>query len=313
MPSPPSEPSPTSNMKSRLLLAALTAAATLPAHAGFVWLGTSTGLTDAPNTSLGGDGDSLYQETNWDDDAVAGLQAPANNAINNSTQTPAGISNAVFVNNGFVAGGANGAGSSTAHFRTNGNTVTVSGAGSGIKMANTLIGSTSTAAAWFENDGTTGGARSSLVIDGGFVSTGALKDIAATVSGTTGGIWFLSHNANGLDGNNVTIDLTGDLNENSATLHWVSITAEQLFTAGVLGSLTVNGAPGVWGSDPLVYEEGDNLLATAGTYHRAGTPQLTQNNWYATSRSGFSMSAVPETSSALLLFASAGLLARRRR
>jgi hypothetical protein len=300
-------------MKLRLTLLLTTlAAGSLPCQAAYVWLGTSTGLNVPPPTSLGGDGSSIYAEANWDDDSLDGLQAPAANTINNSTQSPAGINNAVIINNGGVSGGANGGGSNTVHFRTNGNSVTISGAGSGLKMAITLVSATS-AAAWIENDGTTGGSQSSLTISGGFVSTGALKDISATLSGSTSSLYFISNGDNGLTDNNSTIDLNGGLWTESPTLHWASLTSEQLFVSGVLGSLTVNGAPAVWGSDPLVFEAGDNLLATAATFNRTGTEELPQNNWYGTTRNGFSLIAVPEPGSALLVLLGAGLAARRRR
>ena len=292
------------------LFCSLFVAGILPGQAAYVWLGTSNGLTDGPNTSLGGDGDSIYLETNWDDDSIAGIQAAPANSINNSAQSPAGIDNAFIINNGGVSGGANGGGSNTAHFRTNGNAITLSGAGSGLKMAITGTG----AAAWVENDGTTGGSRSALSISGGgFLTTGALRDIAASVSGSGSGLWFISNGDNGLDGNNSTIDLGGGLGASSATLNWASITAGQLFTAGVLGSLTVNGAAGVWGSDPLVYEDGDNLLATAATFIRTSTEELPQNNWYSSTRNGFSIIAVPEPGSTLLGLLGAVALLRRRR
>ena len=296
-------------MKPRLFPLLLLIAAGGPVHAGFVWLGTSTGLTDGPNTSLGGDGDSIYGETNWDDDAISGLQAAGANTINNSAQVPAGIAGAVSVSNGGVAGGANGGGTNTAHFRTNGNAVSVSGATSGLKMAVNSAG----AAAWFENDGTTGGSQSSLSISGGFVTTGALKDISATLTGSTSRLLFISNGDNGLAGNNSTLDLTGGIWSDSATIHWTSITSAQLFVSGVLGSLTVNGVPAVWGSDPLVFETGDTVLATEATFVRTGTEELPQNNWYGSTRSGFSLIAVPEPGSALLALLGASLLGRRRR
>ena len=296
-------------MKLRFSLMIPLLAAAGSANAAYVWLGTSNGITDGPNTSLGGDGDSVYAEANWDDDAIAGLQAAAANTINNSAQAPAGIAGPVIISNGGVSGGANGAGTNTAHFRTNGNSITISGATSGLKMAVTGAG----AAAWIENDGTTGGSRSTVSIAGGFVTTAALKDIAATLSGNTSRIHFIGAGDNGLAGNNSVIDLNGGLWDGSPQINWDSVTSEQLFVSGVLGSLTVNGAPAVWGSDPLVFETGDNVLATAATFIRTDTEELPQNNWYSTTRSGFTVIAVPEPGGILFALAGVGLLVRRRR
>lgn len=288
----------------------LFAAGILPGQAAYVWLGTSTGLNIAPTTSLGGDGNSVYAEANWDDDSIAGLQAAPPNSINNSAQSPAGINNAVIINNGGVSGGQNGGGSNTVHFRSNGNAITISGAGSGLKLAITSTG----AAGWVENDGTTGGSRSSLsILGGGFLSTGALRDIAATVSGSGSSLYFISDGDNGLVGNNSTIDLTGGIGASSPILNWASMTAGQLFNAGVLGSLTVNGAAGVWGSDPEVFEDGDNLLASFVGF--PGAKELPQNNWYPTNtRVGYRIIAVPEPGSTLLgLLGTVALLRRRNR
>jgi hypothetical protein len=296
--------------KFRQSVLCLFAAGALPAQAAYVWLGTSDGLANSVLTSLNGDGNSVYAENNWDDDSIPGIQAAPADSINNSTQTISGINNAVLINNGGVSGGPNGGGSNTVHFRTNGNALTISGAGSGLKMAITGTG----AGAWIENDGTTGGGRSTLLIsNGGFLSTAALRDISATVTGSNSSLYFIGAGDNGLALNNSTIDLSGVSFGSSPTIHWASITAEQLFTAAVLGSITVNGAPGVWGSDPLVFEEGDNLIVTAATFNRIGNGALPQNNWYTTQRSGFSMVAVPEPSSALLVMLGSAIVFRRRR
>ena len=206
---------------------------------------------------MNGDGVSLYAEANWDDAGLPGIQAPANNAINHSAQTPAGIDAAVTVGNGGVAGGPNGAGSATALFQTNNNSVTLSGAGS------------------------------SLI--------------------------FLSAGDTGLAGNNSTVDLAGGFLADSPVVSWGSITAEQLFTAGVLGSLTVNGAAAVWGSDPLVEEPGDNVLFTAEVFNRLNDGTLPRNAYYTTNRSGFSMIAIPEPGTAVLMLGGALLMFRRRR
>jgi hypothetical protein len=270
----------------------------------------------APGGSIfGGDGSSLYAENNFEDDSNPGFQAPAN-SINTSSQTPAGIDAPIIVNNGFVAGGANGAGSNTALFRSNGNSVTVSGAGSGLKMAVTEGG----VASHIENDGTVGGSQSLFSVSaGGFVSTGRLVDIAATVNGAGSSIVFLSAGDNGLTGFNSSINLTGGLWAESPVISWASITAEQLFVEGVLGSLSVNGVAAVWGSDPLVYEPGDNVLFSAATFVNTlevRNPTLPQNQYYAVgqpARNGFSMIAVPEPSTALLGVLGAGMFLRRRR
>jgi hypothetical protein len=283
-----------------------------PAGAAFVWLGQSNGF-NLSSSPLGGDGVSLYAENNWDDDSIGGLQAPANNTINNSAQSPAGVTSALRIDNGFVAGGANGAGSNTAHLRSNGNAIQVSN-GSGLKLAvSVLSGGTTAVAAWIENVGTTGGTRSSLSIDGGFVTTGALKDISATLSGAGSRMFFISHNDNGLSGNNSLIELAGGLWSASPVLHWASMNEASLLVSGVLESITVAGAAAVWGADPFVYEPGDNVLVAAADYIRTGTPELPQNNWYGTTRGGYNLIAVPEPGSAVLALLGCSLLARRRR
>jgi len=302
-------------MKFRTSVFCLLIAGSLPAQAAYVWLGTSNGLVNSGATSIGGDGNSIYAENNWDNDSIDGIQAAPADSINNSTQAISGINNAVVINNGGVSGGPNGGGSNTVHFRTNGNSIHIDGAGSGLKMAISLLtGGTTAAAAWIENDGITGGDRSMLSITGGgFLTAGALRDISATVSGSGSSLFFISNGDNGLSGNNSTINLSGGTFGSSPVINWASISAEQLFTAAVLGSITVNGAPGVWGNDPLVYEEGDNLLFSAAVFNRSNTAALPQNNWYGTNRDGFSLIAVPEPSGALLgLLGSLALLRRRR-
>lgn len=117
----------------------------------------------------------------------------------------------------------------------------------------------------------------------------------------------------GLAGNNSTVDLAGGFLADSPVVSWGSITAEQLFTAGVLGSLTVNGAAAVWGSDPLVEEPGDNVLFTAEVFNRLNDGTLPRNAYYTTNRSGFSMIAIPEPGTAVLMLGGALLMFRRRR
>lgn len=289
-----------------LLVSGLLAATAMPASAAYIWLGNSDGLNAGTNPGpAGGDGASTYAENNWDDDSVPGVQAPANNSINNSSQSPAGVNAAIIINNGGVSGAQNGAGSPTAHFRTNGNAVTVTGTGSGLKLG---IG------ARLENDGTAGGGRSQLEISGGgFVATTQLHDINATLSGINSQLVFHGDGDNGLGGFNSIIHLTGGFGVDSPVIRWGSITAGQLFVNGVLDSLTVNGAAGVWGTDPLVYEPGDNLLATAETFNSSGRRELPQAGFYTTTRNGFNIIAVPEPSAAALLIAGMTLTLRRRR
>jgi hypothetical protein len=301
-------------MKNQIVrVGAVFAVSVLQSSAAYLWLGTSNGLVNGStvvNSPVNGDGVSLYAEANWDVASLPGVQAPANNAINHSAQSPAGIDAAVTVGNGGVAGGPNGAGSATALFQTNGNSVTVTGAGSGIKMAITAAGVASS----FQNDNIVGGARSAMEISaGGFVSTGRLVDLAVTLSGAGSSLIFLSAGDTGLAGNNSTVDLAGGFLADSPVVSWGSITAEQLFTAGVLGSLTVNGAAAVWGSDPLVEEPGDNVLFTAEVFNRLNDGTLPQNAYYTTNRSGFSMIAIPEPGTAVLMLGGALLMFRRRR
>jgi hypothetical protein len=125
-------------------------------HADYVWLGKITGETDLGKrySIFNGDAASLYAEANWENTANPGTAAPTD-AVNNSSQAIAGINAPLIVNNGGVAGGTNGAGTSTAHLRTNGHALTVTGPGSGMK-----ISVDPSFRAMIQNDGTAGGARS---------------------------------------------------------------------------------------------------------------------------------------------------------
>jgi hypothetical protein len=302
-------------MKLRIPLAIGLLIAASPAHAAYVWVGNNDGLTLTGTSPFDGNGQSTYSNLNWENSANPGNAAPVG-SVNNSAGTPSGINNALIINNGFVSGGANGAGSTTALLRTNGHALTVSGEGSGLKMAVTGGG----AGSFIENDGTIGGPQSILSVSGGgFVSTGRLIDIAATLDGVGSSIVFISEGDNGLDGFNSTINLTGGFGNESPSIYWSSVTAEQLFVAGVLGSLTVNGAPAVWGNDPLVEEPGDNVIFTPVSFNNTATVKdfrLPQNNYYASGqplRSGFVMTAIPEPASALLGLLGAGMFLRRRR
>jgi len=302
-------------MKLRIPLAIGLLSAASPAHAAYVWVGNNNGLTLTGSSPFGGNGQSTYQNTNWEDSANPGNAAPAG-SVNSSAGSPSGINNALVINNGSVSGGANGAGSPTALLRTNGHALTVTGAGSGLKMSVTVGGS----ASFIENDGTIGGPRSILTVSGGgFVSTGRLVDIAATLDGPNSSIVFIGAGDNGLDGFNSTINLTGGFGNDSPSIYWASVTAEQLFVAGVLGSLTVNGAPAVWGNDPLVEEPGDNVIFTPVSFNNTATvkdARLPQNNYYDSGqplRDGFVMTVIPEPTSALLGLLGAGMFLRRRR
>jgi hypothetical protein len=302
-------------MKLRLPLSFALLFAVSSTHAAYVWVGNNNGLTLTGTSPFGGNGQSTYSNLNWENSSNPGNAAPVG-SVNNSTGSPSGINSGLIIHNGFVSGGANGAGTTTALLRTNGNPLSVSGAGSGLKMAVTAGG----AASFIENDGTVGGSQSLLTVSvGGFVSTGRLVDIAATVDGAGSSLVFLSLGDNGLAGFNSAINLTGGLWGSSPSLAWASITAEQLFVAGVLGGLSVNGVAAVWGDDPLVFEPGDNVLFSAASFQNTSTtkdPRLPQNQYYAVgqaARAGFTMIAVPEPASAALGLLGALMCLRRRR
>ena len=168
--------------------------------------------------------------------------------------------------------------------------------------------------AWIENDGTVGGAKSTIYVsNGGFITTTALKDIAATVNGAGSSIWLTGEQSSGLVDNNSTINLIGS-SGSSPKLYFASISSTNLFTDAVLATLFVNDAPAFWGSNPEVLEPGDTLLATAMTFqYSASQPQLSNRPDYLTTRNGYQLSVVPEPSSALAgILLGFGLLRRRR-
>jgi hypothetical protein len=225
-------------------------------HADYVWLGKITGETDLGKrySIFNGDAASLYAEANWENTANPGNPAPAD-GINNSSQPIAGINAPLMVNNGGVAGGTNGAGTSTAHLRTNGHALTVTGPGSGMK-----ISVDPSFRAMIQNDGTAGGARSPLTIaDGAFVLTQQLQDIQATISGTGSRIFIGSNSAAHAGLENSTIALTG-IDETSPEIHFINNTMANVLL--VLPSITINGSPAVAGSDPFRIEPGDNVIFT---------------------------------------------------
>jgi hypothetical protein len=279
-------------------------------RAAYSWVGNADGISDIGTSSpLGGDGRSVFLETNWDDDLLAGLQAPANNLINNSSQVPAGIADDLLVINGSVAGGMSGAGTATAHLRTNGHAIVVSDPGSGLKMAGLP-----SSGARIESDGVSGGTRSTLsVLSGGFVTTQSLQDISGTLSGVNSRLFIMTNASNaGLD--NSVLNFIGT-DANSPTAYWTNIAAANLFTPANLARLTVSGAPGVWGSDPFTFESGDNLVATAHSDFNVSNYQPYMPWAYTTTTSGFELQAitVPEPGTIALLIPAAVLLGRVRR
>jgi hypothetical protein len=225
-------------------------------HADYVWLGKITGETDLGKrySIFNGDAASLYAEANWENTANPGTAAPTD-AVNNSSQAIAGINAPLIVNNGGVAGGTNGAGTSTAHLRTNGHALTVTGPGSGMK-----ISVDPSFRAMIQNDGTAGGARSPLTVaNGAFVLTQQLQDIEATISGTGSRLFIGSNSAVHAGLENSTIALTG-IDETSPEIHFINNTMANVLL--VLPSITINGSPAVAGSDPFRIEPGDNVVFT---------------------------------------------------
>jgi hypothetical protein len=253
-------------------------------RADYLWLGKITGESDLGKrySIFNGDAASLYAEANWENTANPGNPAPPD-AVNNSSQAIAGINAPLIVNNGGVAGGTNGAGTGTAHLRTNGHALTVTGAGSGMKM--TVDGQR----AMIQNDGTAGGARSPLTVgDGAFVLTQQLQDIAVTLSGTDSRIFIGSNSAVHAGLENSTIALTG-IDETSPEIHFINNAIENVLLA--LPSITINGNPAVAGLDPFRTEPGDNVLLTPRTDYSFGNfKQL--DGQQAGSTSGVSLRAI---------------------
>jgi hypothetical protein len=225
-----------------------------PLQADYVWLGKITGESDLGKrySIYNGDAASLFAEANWENTANPGNPAPAD-GINNSSQPIAGINAPLIVNNGGVAGGTNGAGTSTAHLRTNGHALTVTGPGSGMKMS-----VDPSFRAMIQNDGTAGGALSPLTIaDGAYVLSQQLQDIEVTISGTGSRLFIGSNSAVHAGLENSTIALTG-LDETSPEIHFINNTIANVLL--VLPSITINGSPAVAGSDPFRIEPGDNVI-----------------------------------------------------
>lgn len=223
----------------------------------YVWLGSLTGETDLGKrySIFNGDAASLFQEANWEDTNNPGNPAPPD-SINTSGQPIAGINAPIRILNGSVAGGMNGAGSSTGHLRTNGHAITVSGQGSGLKMS-----ADASLRAMIQNDGSPGGERSPLTIsDGAYVLAERLQDIAVTLDGVGSRLFIASNSPAHAGLENSTVVLSG-LDENSPEIHFTSNTIENILPA--LASITINGEPVSYGSDPFRVEPGDNVLLTA--------------------------------------------------
>lgn len=260
-------------------------------HADYAWLGKITGETDLGKrySIYNGDAASLFAETNWENTANPGNPAPAD-GINNSSQPIAGINAPLIVNNGGVAGGSNGAGTSTAHLRTNGHALTVTGPGSGMKM--TVDPSLR---AMIQNDGTAGGSRSPLTIaDGAYTLTERLQDIAVTISGTGSRLFIGSTSAVHAGLENSTIALNG-IDETSPEIHFINNTMANVLLA--LPSITINGSPAIVGSDPFRIEPGDNVIFTPRADYSFGNFKQLDGQQTAPT-SGVSMRAItPLTSS----------------
>lgn len=253
-------------------------------RADYLWLGKITGESDLGKrySIFNGDAASLYAEANWENTANPGNPAPPD-SVNNSSQAIAGINAPLIVNNGGVAGGTNGAGTGTAHLRTNGHALTVTGPGSGMKM--TVDGQR----AMIQNDGTAGGARSPLTVaNGAYVLTQQFQDIEVTVGGTDSRIFIGSNSAAHAGLENSTIALTG-IDETSPEIHFINNAIENVLLA--LPSITINGNPAVAGLDPFRTEPGDNVLLTPRTDYSFGNfKQL--DGQQAGSTSGVSLRAI---------------------
>jgi len=254
------------------------------ARADYVWLGKITGESDLGKrySVYNGDSASLYVEANWEDTTNPGNPAPPD-SVNNSSQPIAGIKAPLIVNNGGVTGGTNGAGSSTAHLRTNGHALTVTGPGSGMKM--TVDGQR----AMIQNDGIPGDSRSPLTIsDGAFVLTQQLQDIEVTLSGTDSRLFIGTNNATHAGLENSTIAVTG-ADGSSPEIHFINNVIENVLLA--LPSITINGSPAVAGSDPFSIEPGDNVIfSPRADYSFANFKQL--DGQQGGSTSGVSMRAI---------------------
>jgi autotransporter-associated beta strand protein len=255
----------------------------------YTWLGTITGETDLGKrySIFNGDAVSLFQEANWENSANPG-NPPSANSINNSSEAISGINAPIQILNGGVAGGTNGAGTSTAHLRSNGHAITVAGQGSGLKMSADI-----TLRAMIQNDGSPGGDRSPLNIsNGAFVHAERLQDIAVTIGGSGSRLFIASTSPDHAGLENSTIALSG-LDENSPEIHFTSNTLESILPA--LASITINGAPLSYGTDPFRIEAGDNVLLTArDNYTFANFKQLDAQG--TTSPAGISLRAISPVS-----------------
>jgi len=224
--------------------------ATASAMADYVWLGQSPGDSDAGvrRTVHNGDSLSLYSELNWENLASPGSR-PSDNAINNSVQSPAGIHAALVIDNGFVAGGTNGAGPGS-HFRSNGLAVTITGLGSGLKIREGML----------QNDGTAGGGRSTVAIaDGAFVTATQLQDIDATLTGEHSKLFLTASSAVHGCLENSTVNLVPTDGAFPEIL-WANSPMTNVLLA--LPSVTLNGVAVVTGTDPFQIEAGDTAVFT---------------------------------------------------
>ena len=270
-----------------VLLAGLTSPSAMAVE--YQWFGTNGGDGDpgTRRTVFNGDSLSVYAEANWENTALPGTP-PANDAINNSNQVPAGINAPVLIDNGFVAGGTNGAGPGS-QFRTNGHALQILNPGSGLKINNGMI----------QNDGIAGGTRSSLTVaEGAFLMATQLQDISATLRGHDSRIFFTTANTvhSGLE--NSTIDLLPD-SAGPPEIFWVNQASPDGILAA-LPSITLAGQALVLGDNSFEWEPGDTalLIARTGLAYQGNVlssyRQLPGNS--NTTTNGYSLRILPQQS-----------------
>lgn len=213
----------------RSLLAVLPLIVPVPASAALAWIGNANG----------GDGESIYQEANWDADGdpsapyttpPAGTVDP-NNAINDALIVTGGTPG------GSGGGGANLWLGDTGSLTVSGGTFRMSQGG----------------AAGIHADGTVGGARSTIDLSGtSSLFAQFLADQTVTI--IDGALLTLYGGGNPV--NNSVIDYSTNWGGSVSFLNETpgAVTSEHL------GKFTVGGAAAIVGTDPTVAEPGDNML-----------------------------------------------------